>query len=65
LAKTFLEKVQDVLAHAFFPGTKLVVEYWEGFNVGYCYFDMTQKVVWYPFGYGLSYMAFQYSNLQI
>ena len=44
-------------------GLKLV--YKEGFDVGYRYYDKHPEEIWYPFGHGLSYTDFVYSNLNI
>ena len=52
-------------AHALgnFPGRDLKVNYEEDILVGYRWFDTKGLPVVYPFGYGLSYTAFNYSNL--
>lgn len=52
-------------AHALgnFPGRDLKVNYEEDILVGYRWFDTKGLPVVYPFGYGLSYMTFNYSNL--
>lgn len=52
-------------AHALgnFPGRDLKVNYEEDILVGYRWFDTKDLPVVYPFGYGLSYTTFNYSNL--
>lgn len=65
LAETFPLTWQDNPASAYFPGSPYMVEYRESIYVGYRYYNTAQEPVLYPFGHGLSYTTFAYSDLQL
>ena len=65
LAESFPQKLSDNPSYLFFPGERDKVEYREGIFVGYRYYDSKKIEPLFPFGYGLSYTDFDYSNLQI
>ena len=52
-------------ARAEFPGTGGQVQYSEGIDVGYRYYDANNETPLFPFGYGLSYTNFAFSHLQV
>ena len=59
-------KLGDSPAHAMgnYPGKDLKVNYEEGILVGYRWYDTKKIAPLYPFGYGLSYTQFEYSDLK-
>lgn len=65
LAETIPYKLSDNPSYLNFPGDGQTVEYKEGVFVGYRYYDAKEMPVRYPFGYGLSYTTFEYSDLQL
>ena len=56
---------EDVSSAPYYPGMEATSEYREGLYVGYRYFDTAKREVKYPFGYGLSYTEFVYSDLTV
>ena len=60
LSETFPLKERDGLCY---PGDEVKCEYTEKLNVGYRYYDAHPEEVWFPFGHGLSYTSFDYSDL--
>jgi beta-glucosidase len=65
LAETYPLKLSDTPAHLNFPGENGVVRYGEGLFIGYRYYDAKEIPVLFPFGHGLSYTSFAYSNPQL
>jgi beta-glucosidase len=65
LAETFPLALEDNSSTAYFPGEPKAVQYRESIYVGYRYYDVSGVEVAYPFGYGLSYTNFEYSDVQI
>ncbi len=65
LAETFPEKLSDNPSFISFPGEMDDVQYREGIFVGYRYYDHKQIEPLFPFGHGLSYTTFEYSDIKL
>ncbi|MBO4496937.1 MAG: glycoside hydrolase family 3 C-terminal domain-containing protein [Lachnospiraceae bacterium] len=65
LAETFPLRLSDTPCRENFPGRAKTVEYREAIFVGYRYYDKVSMNVLFPFGHGLSYTTFSYSDLRI
>lgn len=64
LNETYPMRYEDTPAYHYYPGMERSCEYREGLYVGYRYYDSADIPVKYPFGFGLSYTTFSYSNLE-
>lgn len=65
LAETFPYKLEDNPSFLTGFGSGDHVKFSEGIFVGYRYYDKKKMEVRFPFGYGLSYTSFEYSNLSV
>jgi beta-glucosidase len=65
LAETFPQKLEDNPSYHYFPGGPATVEYRESIYVGYRYYDTVKQDVLFPFGHGLSYTTFEYTDLKL
>lgn len=63
LAETFPEKLSDNPSYLNYPGEGNTVKYKEGVFVGYRYYDKKKIEPLFPFGFGLSYTTFDYSDI--
>jgi beta-glucosidase len=65
LNETYPIRYEDTPAFRHFPSTERNAEFRESIYVGYRYYDSSKVRVQYPFGFGLSYTEFTYSDLSV
>ncbi len=63
LSESYPYKYEDTPSASNFPGHEETIEYREGPFIGYRYYDTAGVPVRFPFGFGLSYTTFEYSNI--
>lgn len=65
LAETFPLRLSDTPCYRYYPGGPDTVTYRESVYVGYRYYDTAKKKVLFPFGHGLSYTRFTYTDMAL
>ncbi len=65
LAETFPVRLEDTPPYPYYLKKPLTAEYREGLFVGYRFYDKLKLAPKYPFGFGLSYTRFSYSNMEV
>ena len=65
LSETFPKRLEDCPAYLNWPGEQGKVHYREGLFIGYRHYDAKKIEPLFPFGHGLSYTQFAYTNLRL
>ena len=65
LPVTLPKRFEDCPCYGHYPGKDLNVDYAEGIYVGYRYYDTKSVAPQFPFGFGLSYTNFAYTDLRV
>lgn len=64
-AETYPISFRDNPVYGNYPGEPVISEHKESIYIGYRYYDTAEKDVLFPFGYGLSYTTFEYSDMKL
>lgn len=65
LSETFPACLEDTPTYPDFPGRNREANYGEGIFIGYRFYDVRRRAPLFPFGFGLSYTTFFYSDLRV
>lgn len=65
LSETYPLEFSDNPTYGNYPGGPVTSEHRESVYIGYRYYDTAEKDVLFPFGFGLSYTTFEYSDMKL